>query len=120
VFFVGGAIIYWFTAFVTFWVQLFTFIGGLFNGTTGPFDIIAEFNVMAWLNIVPVISTMMWYDSLIHRMRKSGQPTIDILVGDIQRIMYVVGVVWEWSWTIFNFVYSVVMQFFSLLWSFKP
>lgn len=120
VLFVGGAVIYWFTAFVTFWVQLFTVIGGLFDGTTGPIDIITSFNVAAWLNIVPIISTMMWYDSIINRMRKSGTPTIDILVGDIQRIMYIVGVVWEWTWLIFNFVYGVVMQFVSLLWGLIP
>jgi hypothetical protein len=120
VFFVGGAVIYWFASFVSFWIDLFGHIGDLFDGTTGPINIIASFNVMSWLNIIPPIATMMWYDSILDRMRKSGQPTIDILVGDIQRILFIVGTVWEWSWLIFNFVWGIASYFLSLLWNKIP
>ena len=124
VFFVGGSVIYWFGLFVTFWMGLFGAIGNILNGTssitTGLGDMWSYFGVATWIGFIPLVVTVAWFDSVPKRAKRSGQGEIQIIIADIQIIMYVVGTVWEWSFTIFTFVFNTVMTFVSLVWSLIP
>ncbi len=61
-----------------------------------------------------------WFGSLEVRARRGGGNMFSVLTGDVQTAMWWVDLVWGWSWTVFNFVYGVIMQFVSLLWGLIP
>ena len=124
IFFVAGTVIYWFAAFVNFWIAMFSFIGAITNGTssiqTGLGDMWSYFGVATWVGFIPLVFTVIWFDSVESRGKKTGRSHVEILIADIQIIMYVVGTVWEWSWLIFSFVFNTIMTFVSLVWSLIP
>jgi hypothetical protein len=67
-----------------------------------------------------VIGFASWMGSLPVRAKRSGGNMFSLLTGDIQTAMWYVDLVWGWSWTVFSFVYGIVMQFVSLLWGLIP
>jgi hypothetical protein len=121
IYFVAGSIYFWFSRMSLLIIQIVTIIGNILDGSstvqTGLGNIWTFLNFSAWLDLVPLIAFITWIDSIPVRSRKTGRGQMEIMIGDIQVVMYLVDTVWGWSWTIFNFVFGVVMQFVSLMWS---
>ena len=120
--FIASQVITWFGRIIAFFVNLLTIIGSFFDGTytSGLPNLWTIFNVSQWIDFVPIIGFILWFDSLYRRKRKTGQGVIEIFIGDAQKVMYVVEQVWNWSWIVFNFVVNTVMTFVSLLWGLIP
>jgi len=110
IFFVGGFVISWFTRITTTLINLLTFIGSLFDGTfiPGSPNIWVLFNVSAWIDAAPIIIIILWLDSISKRHHTTGRSDIEIMVGDIQIVSYLVGEVWQWTYTVFNFVWGTL------------
>ena len=119
VIFVAGSLIYWLNLFVNFFVGLFTAIGNILNGTstivTGLGDMWAYFGFATWASAVPVFAFILWVSSVSSRTAKSGRSNIEIMVGDLQIVTYLVDLVWNWAYTVFNFVVNIIMQFLSVI-----
>jgi len=119
VIFVAGSLIYWLNLFVNFFVGLFTAIGNILNGTstivTGLEDMWAYFGFATWASAVPVFAFILWISSVSSRTAKSGRSNIEIMVGDLQIVTYLVDLVWNWAYTVFNFVVNIIMQFLSVI-----
>lgn len=117
-------VITWFGRGINFMITLFTAVGNVFdtaNTTVAPYAEVINLLFSAdGLMLVFVIAFASWFGSLPARARRSGGNIASILTGDIQVAMYWVDLVWGWSWTVFNFVYGVIMQFVSLLWGLLP
>jgi hypothetical protein len=113
--FVGGAVVNWLARMVTFIITLLTVISSLFDGTytAGLPNLWAVFNVSAWIDAVPVIVFILWYDSIGRRARKSGQNSVELVIRDLQIVTYIVGELWNWSFTVFNFVVNMLSQLAS-------
>jgi hypothetical protein len=121
---VAGFVITWFSRSISFMTTLFTAVGGIFTsfGTaSAPYTEVINLIFSAdGLMLGFVIGFMSWFGGLPARARKTGQNLLSILTGDVQVAMYWVDLVWGWSWTVFQFVYGVIMQFVSLLWGLIP
>jgi hypothetical protein len=123
---IAWVVVFWFGRIISFFFDptrgLFIIIGKLFNGTLvpGSMNIWVIFNVSAWIDVIPVFGFMLWFGGLSARRRKTGRSSIEIIIGDLQILMYIVGLVWDWSWLVFNFVWGIASYFLSLLWSKIP
>lgn len=121
---IASFIITWFGRGITFMIRLFTAVGSIFdraNTTVAPYsEVIAILFSADGLSLAFVIGFASWFGGLSVRASRGGSNMFSVLTGDVQVVMYWVGLVWEWSWTVFNFVYGVVMQFVSLLWGLIP
>lgn len=119
VIFVAGSLIYWLNLFVNFFVSLITIIGDVIDGTssisTGLGDMWAYFGFATWASAVPVFAFIFWVSSVSSRTAKSGRSNIEIMVGDLQIVTYLVDLVWGWAYTVFNFVVNIIMQFLSVI-----
>jgi len=119
VIFVAGSLIYWLNLFVNFFVNLFTIIGNIINGTTayttGLGNIWNLIGFATWASAVPVFAFIFWVNSVSSRTAKSGRSNIEIMVGDLQIVTYLVGEVWNWTYMVFNFVVNMIMTFLSVI-----
>ena len=119
VLFVSGSLIYWLALFVNFFVSLFTIIGNIINGTTayttGLGNIWNLIGFATWASAVPVFAFIFWVNSVSDRTRKTGRSNIEIIIGDLQIVTYLVGEVWSWVYTVFNFVVNIIMTFLSVI-----
>lgn len=121
---VAGFIITWFGRGITFMITLFTTVGGIFttaSTTVAPYKEVIDLIFSAdGLMLAFIIGFGTWFGSLSARAKRSGGNLFTVLTGDIQTAMWYVDLVWGWSWTVFNFVYGIIMQFVSLLWGLIP
>jgi hypothetical protein len=105
-------------------VTLFTAVGNIFDQgytTVAPYAEVVDLLFSAdGLMLCFVIGFASWFGGLPVRANRAGSSMASVLTGDVQVVMYWVDLVWGWSWTVFNFVYGVVMQFVSLLWGLIP
>jgi len=119
VLFVSGSLIFWLTSFITFFINLFTIIGSIIDGTssvqTGIGNMWTFFNFSAWVNFVPIVVFISWLDSLEKRRKQTGTDEIRLAIADLQLVSYVVGEVWNWTYTVFNFVFNVIMSLVGVL-----
>jgi hypothetical protein len=121
VIFYTTSVLYWFVKMAAFFISLITIIGDFLNGTRvidssiGNVWVFLNFN--AWVDFVPVMVFILWWSGLPGRSKKTGRGWGELIISDLQTVMYLVDLAWNWSWTIFNFVYGFVMQFVGLVWS---
>lgn len=117
-------IITWFGRGITFMLALFTAVGNVFDTastTVAPYKEVIDLLFSAdGLMLAFIIGFGTWFGSLPARAKRSGGNMFAVLTGDVQTAMWYVDLVWGWSWTVFNFVYGVVMQFVGLLWGLIP
>lgn len=117
-------VILWFGRGITFAVTLLTAVGNIFDQgytTVAPYKEVIDLIFSAdGLMLAFTIGFASWFASLEARAIRSGGNMMAVMTGDLQTAMWWVDTVWGWSWTVFNFVYGVVMQFVSLLWGLIP
>ncbi len=111
IFYLAGTITSWVGRMASFFVNLFTFINTIFDGTIGGHNIWTEFNVSAWIDIIPVIAFIIWFGGIPLRARRGGVSELEILVRDLQIASWIIGEVWNWTFTVFNTVVNLVMTF---------
>ena len=115
VIYVSGTVTYWVSAFSTFFINLFNAINRVAHGTGGTTDWYTAFNVAAWIGVVPIFAFIWWYDLLPKRAKRAGVTMLEIAIRDLQIASYIVGEVWNWTFTLFNFVVNSVMTFVSVV-----
>lgn len=115
--FVSGTVTAWFTRMVNTVVNICTIVGSLFDGTytAGMIDLWTVFKVSTWIDVVPIIAFMWWIDNIPRRAKSEGISQVERVIRDIQIVSYVVGEVWNWSFTVFNFVANMVMTFVGVV-----
>lgn len=120
----GLFVITWFGRAISFLTNFGTAMNSVwtqFSTASAPYaEVVALIFSADGLMLAFLIGFMSWFGSLPARAKRAGGDALGVLVGDLQKGLWIVEAVWSWSWTIFNFVYGVVMQFVSLLWGLIP
>ena len=119
VIFASGSIIFWVTQFTATFINVFTEIGDIFDGTsvlvTGVGDMWVYFGFSQWLPVLPIFLIVFWLISLDDRTSKGGRGYFELAVGDLQIVSYLVGEVWNWTYLIINFVFNTAMTFMGII-----
>ena len=115
----AGSVIYWLNLFVSFFVQLFTICGNIIQGTatvsTGLGNMWELIGFATWAALVPIVIFVFWYGGIDERSSKAGKGEIEVMVGDLQIVSYLVGEMFNWSYLVFNFVVNMLISLASLL-----
>jgi len=114
IFYLAGTITSWVTRVATFFVALFTAINNVAHGTGGGTDWFAAFNVSAWIDVIPVFAFIIWFDGLSRRARRMGVGALEVAIRDLQVASYIIGEIWNWSFTVFNFVVNMILTFVGI------
>ena len=109
--YIAGTVTSWVARMANFFVNLLTFINTIFDGTIGGHNIWTEFNIAALIDIIPVIAFIIWFGGIPLRARRGGVSELEILVRDLQIASWIIGEVWNWTFTVFNTVVNLVMTF---------
>lgn len=121
VIYASSSVIFWLGQFVPAVINVFTIIGAMIDGSgaivTGLGDLWGYFGFSQWLTIIPIFGIWYWVAGLAWRVKRSGRGTIDVIVGDLQVVAWIVGEVWGWVYLVFNAVVNLV---FTLISYFKP
>lgn len=115
IFYISGTVTAWVARMANFFVNLLTNINRVFDGTIGGHNVWTEFNVSAWIDFIPVIAFVVWFGGLPQRSKRAGVSSLEVLIRDLQIASYIVGEVWNWSFTLFNFIVNSVMTFVSVV-----
>ena len=117
--FVYGSVIFWLIRFASFFIYFFTLFGDMLAGggalATELGDIWAYIGFVTWVDAVPVFVVIYWMYTLEDRSRKSGRGLLDLMISDLQVTLYLLGVVWEWTSTVFNVTLNLLMSFAGLI-----
>jgi hypothetical protein len=109
----------WGSRIATWVVNITTEVVNIFNGTsaavTGLGNIWTLFNVTSWIDFIPLMLILLWLDSLDIREKRQGGGWVQIAVGDIQIATYILGLIMEYSWMVFNFVFNTIVNLASLI-----
>lgn len=117
--FVSTSVIYWFTKMATLIIGIFTIIGDILKGTgsvnTFFGDVWTYFSFSSWVDFLPITAFIWWYSNLSRRSKREGISEVERIIRDVQLVSYAVGEVWNWTFTLFNFVVNSVMTFVSVV-----
>jgi hypothetical protein len=117
--FCAGSVIYWLNLFVSFFIQLFTICGDVIDGSatvsTGLGNMWELIGFATWASFVPVVIFIIWWSGLSVRSKKSGRSELELIVGDLQVVSYIVGEVFNWSYQVFNFMVNMLISLAGLL-----
>ena len=109
----------WGTRIANWVVDITTEVLNIFNGTsaaaTGLGNIWTLFNVSSWIDFIPLMLILFWLESLDVREKKQGGGWVQIAIGDIQIATYILGLIMEYSWMVFNFVFNTIVNLASLI-----
>lgn len=101
--YISGTVISWVTRFSNFFVAL---INAINNNVW--IDFITQFNVAAWIDVVPVLAFIGWYSGLSRRAAHSGRSATMVLISDLQVASWIIGEIWGWTSNVFYFVWNML------------
>ena len=109
----------WGTRIADWVVDITTEVLNILNGTsaaaTGLGNIWTLLNVANWIDFIPLMLILFWLESLDVREKKQGGGWVQIAIGDIQIATYLLGLIMEYSWMVFNFVFNTIINLASLI-----
>lgn len=101
----------WFTRIISFFITLFTYVVAILNGTqTGIgtlVDIWTFFEVTTWIDFIPVVIAIMWFESL--DKRGSTQGWVNALVSDLNIVIGFASFFMQMFGFIIDTVFNLVM-----------